>query len=211
MDFQPTKMRAYYQKMSKRDQCVVFTLLAFFIFLLWYALVWHPTKIYFQSTQNALSAVRLEVQTLQDETTVLQARLKKDPNEEISQKQAKLYQDKQALQQKLNVYNTQLLSPQGLMQALQAVLNAQKNIHLSSIALLPNQGNLHPSATQSGKPLFAHGVKLQFTADYFSTLQYLRQLEQLRWRLFWDRLDYRVTDYPLAEVTLEIHTLSTEL
>ena len=34
--------------------------------------------------------------------------------------------------------------------------------------------------------------------------------EELRWQLLWDRLAYRVTDYPHASVELVVYSLSTD-
>jgi MSHA biogenesis protein MshJ len=44
--------------------------------------------------------------------------------------------------------------------------------------------------------------------DYFSTLNYLKSLETLPWRIHWDSIAYRVTEYPLAETRIQVYTLS---
>ena len=58
--------------------------------------------------------------------------------------------------------------------------------------------------------VFRHGVEIRLRGGYLSTLRYLEALEALPWRFFWDSLEYEVTEYPIAEITFILHTLSSE-
>jgi MSHA biogenesis protein MshJ len=49
---------------------------------------------------------------------------------------------------------------------------------------------------------------LQLRGNYFPILLYLRSLEQLKWQLYWDKMNYTVTTYPQAIVNIEFYTLS---
>ena len=42
------------------------------------------------------------------------------------------------------------------------------------------------------------------------TVNYLKSLESLPWRFSWDSVDYQVKQYPVAETTLRLYTLSFE-
>ena len=41
-------------------------------------------------------------------------------------------------------------------------------------------------------------------------MHYLQAIEKLEWKIFWDKLEYKVIQYPKAEITLIIHTLSDQ-
>lgn len=56
--------------------------------------------------------------------------------------------------------------------------------------------------------LYAQGVTVIFDSNYAATCEYLRSLENLKWMIFWDELQYIVTQYPGAEVKLTVHTIS---
>ena len=56
-----------------------------------------------------------------------------------------------------------------------------------------------------GKKLGSNGLLIRFAGDYFSTMAYLKAIEKLPLEIFWDKLDYRVTHYPMAEITLHLH------
>ena len=50
-------------------------------------------------------------------------------------------------------------------------------------------------------------VSLQLEGSYLATLRYLRSLESLPWRFYWEGIDYEVTEHPRAQVTLHLYTL----
>ena len=58
--------------------------------------------------------------------------------------------------------------------------------------------------------VYKHPLRLEFEGDYFEVQAYLAELESSDWDFGWRRLDYVVTDHPVAEVTLEIETLSQQ-
>jgi MSHA biogenesis protein MshJ len=67
-----------------------------------------------------------------------------------------------------------------------------------------------------GKPversfdLYRHGVEIRLEGSYGQLQAYLAQLEKLPQRLLWGQLNYRVIDYPRAEMTLTVYTLSPD-
>lgn len=58
--------------------------------------------------------------------------------------------------------------------------------------------------------VFKHAVELEFQGDYRSTLRYLKNLENLPWRFYWDGVSYEVIKYPKASITINIYTLSLD-
>jgi len=50
-------------------------------------------------------------------------------------------------------------------------------------------------------------LELQLEGSYLATLGYLRALEALPWNFFWEGVEFEVTEYPKARVTLDIYTL----
>jgi hypothetical protein len=69
-------------------------------------------------------------------------------------------------------------------------------------ALIPEGKDSH------GSTIYMHNIAWTFTGDYFSTLEYLKQFDTLKWHLFWDDLSYRVSKYPQATVVIELHTIT---
>lgn len=65
-------------------------------------------------------------------------------------------------------------------------------------------------SSENGVGLYKHSVKLAIEGEYFSIVDYLRSIEELPWKIYWQSLDYHVDAYPGARVVLEVYTLSTE-
>ena len=55
---------------------------------------------------------------------------------------------------------------------------------------------------------YKHGLRIEFNGDYLTTLNYLKQLEELEWGFFWDGFELNVNEYPDANASIEIFTLS---
>ncbi|MGH1371215.1 MAG: hypothetical protein ACRBBW_04210 [Cellvibrionaceae bacterium] len=78
------------------------------------------------------------------------------------------------------------------------------------------ENSASPSATSGDQNkvetagVFKHAVEVQWGGGYFETQRFISALEELPWRLYWDNLNYSVTDYPNANVSLQVYTLSTD-
>lgn len=58
--------------------------------------------------------------------------------------------------------------------------------------------------------VYKHGLEIVFHGNYSSTLSYLKKLEQLPWKFYWDEVEYEVLEYPKAKIMVRIHTLSLD-
>lgn len=200
------KIKQYYMVMAKREQYLVVGLVFFLVLAIWYGIVWGVIESSQQGFREKMRRAKQEIQVFNDEMMLQNARLSKDPNKEILAKQAKLESDIKKLELELGTHSKQLLSASSMLTALKELTVTDSGIQMTGVDLLPDEAQ---EGTEDGDhPLYRHGVKLSFTSDYFATMAYLQKIEALPWRLFWDKLDYQVTTYPKAEVTLTIHTLS---
>ncbi len=102
---------------------------------------------------------------------------------------------------------SQPVSPQTVTKVLQDLLASKYNLVLLQLQNLPSKVVLLP---QSNLKVVEHGMIIKFQGDYFSTMNYLQAIESLPWKISWDRLEYKVVEYPIAEVTLQIHILSNQ-
>jgi len=57
---------------------------------------------------------------------------------------------------------------------------------------------------------YRHGLRIEFKGDYFTTLNYLKNLEELEWGFYWDNFKLSVNEYPDATASIEIFTLSLQ-
>lgn len=56
--------------------------------------------------------------------------------------------------------------------------------------------------------IYKHGILIELRGSYAATLQYLRMLEKLPWKFYWEAMRFEIEDYPIAKITIIINTLS---
>jgi hypothetical protein len=87
---------------------------------------------------------------------------------------------------------------QAMHPLIKSILNQQANIKFLNLTIVPVV--VAKDSAEAGKNL-----QLGFNSDYFNTIIYLNQLEKLPWCLSWDSLEYKVINYPQAEVVVTLH------
>lgn len=151
-----------------------------------------------------------------------QSALTEDPNEDTVKEIAKLQGKLAGIDKELVHLTTELISPSEMRQALLRLLRLEPGVSLLSFELLgakslsfellgakqlSDLNNTQPSAKQLGLNLYKHGIKIKITGKYFEIRNYLKQLEQLRWKFFWQDFEFTVKDYPQGEVEIIIYSL----
>ena len=115
-------------------------------------------------------------------------------------------------ERRLRAFTDTLVAPDEMADMLRDILESQKNLTLVELQnllvtpILTDEEN--KLSTEIG--LYRHPVKLIFEGNYSDTLGYLGRLEGMDSRFYWSRFDYQVKDYPIAQVSLNIYTLSTQ-
>jgi len=115
------------------------------------------------------------------------------------------------------------VAPERVAALLGELIDRQQGLTLISLHNLPVQslalGAEAPGAATSSTATpgataphdrgpFLHPVELVVSGDYASIVRYLKSLEQLPFRLQWERLELRVEHYPANRVRLVIGALS---
>lgn len=70
-------------------------------------------------------------------------------------------------------------------------------------------GNATPDGAEvTDSVLYKHGLQIVFDGDFFRTLEYLKAIEGLKARFFWDSFALDVVEYPESRTTLSVYTIS---
>ncbi len=109
-----------------------------------------------------------------------------------------------------------LVPPEKMAALLEQMLSRNSKLQLVSMNTLPPAPFLEqppaangPTAGQEGQ-VYKHGVQLTVRGGYADLLQYLTALEKLPTRMFWGMAKMNVVEYPAAELTLTLYTLSLD-
>lgn len=201
--------------MSLRERALIFAALAFGIVSLINSLLLDPLL----AQQKKLSA---QVQQQQEKMKESQAQFgellqakqadeRAPQRERIRQLREQMAQGDAYLKEKQG----RLVSPQQMPVLLEQVLGKNSRLQLVSLGTLPVSLFIEPTAEEAKaavqeKQIYKHGVKITVRGHYADLLQYLTALEQLPTQMFWGMAKMNVVQYPDAELTLTLYTLSLD-
>jgi len=174
-----------------------------------------------QHYQSLLSQQQLLTKQKQEhELKLVQTTAKIIANQRtVEQKKLAIIQAKQHLQQtvtQLDSVLNKLVPPTKITELLRNLLLQTHGLKLVALNNEPVENisfaeeDSKPSPENSVKTrLYKHSTTLKLSGNYQQLYQYLSALESSEWGLYWNELHYEVIDYPQAEITIRVHTIST--
>lgn len=220
------KLRIKVDQLSTRERIILLVTSLLLVFLLWTYLVYGPQQSSIvqletlarqqEEQANALKRRQELVQTLSTDTTVIKllARFRqlKAELKEFDERQAR--------------YAHRYIGEQELAKLLYSMLEKTGSVSIENFATLDTGAPSSPTASgstkgavaaapatpavinpESSSPVERVQYLLKLRGDFFSIMNYLHRLEQLKWELYWDKMDYKVKSYPTAEVDIQFYTL----
>jgi len=196
MQYHITPYASAINKLPLVARILILLLLLLVIYLGWYYTIWTNLQLASGQTKAAITTLNSDIGMLQKQLEQLNTTLKHNKERPVIAPKPEIAPEQ-----------IQLISPADMRQLLGNILTNKYRLVLIKFQNLP----MHVIETsQLGNKIFEYGIVLQFQGDFFTTYKYLREIENLKWRLFWDKFNYKVIKYPLAEITLQIHTLSDQ-
>jgi len=216
------QLNAKVDALSLRERVLIFAAIAFMLVSLINTLFLDPllTKQKVLSSQvvqqqEKMKAVRAQL------TEVLQAK-RNDASSPLRTRLAQLKQEIAEGERYIKGRSDRLVPSDKMADVLEQMLNKNGHLQLVDLKTLPvaplmennaGKGSGQDSSQGSGafgKQVFKHGVQITVRGSYPDMLRYLQALEHLRAQMFWGRAQLAVNQYPVAELTLTVYTLSLD-
>lgn len=200
----------------------------------WSAFVMQPMDRKLAELNGTQQRVSAELTALNAQAQAALKQSQEDPNKIHREQLAELKQELDTLSSQLAGTTDHLVPPAQMARVLEAVLQEAGGLQLQQVTSL-GASPLVPTSKKSGsrqddktepgmdvaesagageeqavRRLYRHGVKLQLQGRFFDVLEFMRKLEALDWKFFWDGVDFRVLDYPDAAVEITVFTISLE-
>lgn len=213
------RLNERYAALSQRERLMVALALVLGPLLIGHSLLVDPARARAKGLENGIATQSASAAQLQAEVVNLQQQLKVDPDAGRKAELLALNTERDRLDEQLRQFGTVLVRPEEMNGLLERLLARNAGLRLVSLKTLAPQSVLqHGDAAKEsdGKPversfdLYRHGVEIRLEGSYGQLQAYLAQLEKLQQRLLWGQLSYRVIDYPKAELTLTVYTLSPD-
>lgn len=212
--------------LSVRERGILFATLLVLVLFIWLQAVFLPWE---ETRKAQRQAIAQAEQGMVDGSTELQGmmeQLKRNPNDPLREEALRLNGILADVNQQIGSKLAHLMPPQLMALTMQNVLADYSGLRLVSAKNLEVETlNLSDSGTEevnsnvSNDPevvdddadavVYSHGFEMTLKGNYFQTLEFIQRLEQLN-GFFWHSLDYRVSTYPDAEITIRLNTLSLD-
>ncbi len=208
----------YLNALSLRERILALIVLIAVIYIVFNGVIFQKLEQHYaqlQNQQQQLLAQQQQFSTVLVENTAKLAAANHSEAEIkniIHQTQLQIKATEQSLK---SVFN-KLVPPQKITELLRNLLLQTSGLKLVSLSNEPvnaisfNDNENNDDRTTSESVLYEHATIIKLTGNYQQLYQYLLSLEQSDWGLFWDKLQYKVTEYPQADITLRVYTISTD-
>lgn len=201
----------WYNQRPLRERVLLVLAVSAVLLYVSYLLLLQPLGHRTELTRQEIVQMQNRQMELQALTQAVEARKNVDPDRRNRLRLAALESEIARMKEELRAGLENLVSPEEMPALLKELLTQQKKLRLLS---LENQDPERIVLGNSDTPdsgsatLYRHPLRMKFSGDYMTLLQYLRQLEQLPRTLVWERVDIATDEYPEATVNLEVYTLS---
>jgi len=201
---------AKFDQLSRRERVMV----AGVCWLLVAVLLYLPLEsvwLQYQRQQQQLQSAENLSKGNSEQIALLQQRLAQDPNQSLLKQIDTLQQQIALLDQQMNSETVDLIPAERMPALLTKLLRQSPGVKLQefhSIAPTPLLVVGDKSDSQGQMNLYSHGISLTFKGDYFSVLKFIRTVENMPEKLYWQSLDYQVQQFPEASIKLALYTVS---
>ena len=219
-----------YLQLSVREQyLILFTGLVAVFFILFHFFV-DPVMIANEQANKRIERIVKKNQSTQNSIAEINMALQSDPNQVTKDKIAQFEAKLAKIDEKLLTLTSDLINPVQMRYALIDLLKLEKGVSLLSFELLGAKPLLVSTKQVADKKLekeadnaqvkntdkapqlnlYRHGIKIKLSGGYFQLQNYLKQLEQLKWKFFWQDFNFELKEYPQSELEITIYNLSTK-
>jgi MSHA biogenesis protein MshJ len=198
-----------YQALQIREKRLLFfgLLLLLFWLLLMYLLepAWQQQQQLISDRQKLL----LQQQQVQQQLQLLQQQLAIDIEQPLRDEIASFAQQQAALTVQRQSQSSLFIGADQMLALLREILAKSQQLSLKSLATSAAVPVVLACQLAEETPLlYQHKTTLVVSGAYSDVQQLLKELEQLPWLVQWQQLDYQVTEYPLADISIEFITVS---
>ena len=214
------RLNERYLAISRRERILIAVSLIVGPFLIGKSLFVDPLSNQRRALEANVARQSASEMEMQAQLAVLQQQMQQDPDAGRKAELAALLADRERLDKQIREFGAALVPPEEMNELLERLLARQPGLRLLSLKTLAPQSVLAADllgakgdtgkATERVFDLYRHGVELRVEGSYRELQSYVAQLEKLDKHLLWGGLDYRVSEFPRAEMTLTVYTLSPE-
>ncbi len=215
-------LQAKIDDLSLRERGILVLAVIVVTFFVWDLLLLQPLTFRQQSIESQIQVSNAELLALLTQAEQIAMKSAQDPNIAKKAELRQLTRRLEELDAELGQTMAQLVPPRDMSKLLELVLRRTPGLDLRKVRSLGSRP-LQSGTTDSNDPgmddtvvqnapvsnVFRHGLRIEFDGDFAGTLNYLKTLEGLEWKFFWEAIDYQVGEYPISSIAITVFTISS--
>ncbi len=208
-------------KLNTRERAMVLAAALLLTYTAMDALLVSPVKARRKMAMDGYTQKQNEIKTLSESLQAISRGRSQGPNEAARLEASR--KNLAALEGDVKELSSRLMAPERMRDVLQQILAGRPRLELIQLKTLPQStvgisGDASKSAPQA-KPgsdkepansIYKHGIQLTVRGNYLDLLAYLKEIESLPVRIYWDKLDLSVVEYPSAKLQVTLYTVSLD-
>lgn len=218
------KLKAYQDKvdsLSIRERAMVLLAVIAVLAFVWDIFFMAPLDARQSRVQSQLETERAQLSALNIQVRQAIARQGKDPDAENRERLADLREQLSTMDENIQDTATDMIAPARMPEVLRNVINKTRGVSLAQLKGLGASPILKDKKSDEAASdsdaaetdndtanAYKHGIELVLEGDYLAVLEYIRRLQALEWRFYWDAFELDVGKYPQTETVLRIYTIS---
>ncbi len=195
--------------MSVRERLLIIVTIVALLIFIWWNFYAEPrlAKTDQFAIQNA--ALRQENNTLTVTVDEMNRRINQGVNQTKQQQLQLLSNELKTVNDILRQMTLELIEPDEMFELMQQLIFAESNLKLTTLKRKQVMPAFSIEEGSDEQPeIYRHVMQMQFEGAYLDILNYISRLEQTEWKLIWDSISLKTTEYPVVQVDIEISTLS---
>ena len=211
------RLATRFDQLTLRERLFILIAVLVLLQMGWSQLLWQPQVDEQQRLDRAIAENTTALQLLDVKLKGVVRRAQTDPDIALRKQLAGVDAQLQRLDRQIRDAAASLIGPEQMARLLEQLLAREGELRLIGLQNLPPRPLIVPK--ESKQPVkdaiegplpnvYRHDFIIEFEGGFFATLNYLKSLEALPDKFFWDNIDFSVQEYPRARIRLQLHTMS---
>jgi MSHA biogenesis protein MshJ len=225
MNYMSSYKKQYYQlkllleQQSERDRLLLLVAWVLGFLGLWFFIFYEPIVEQHSAVVVNNERMQKQITELNQKRRIIESTASNPNTANLIDRYNLLLVKIQEMDTQYKRYNERYISQKDLSRLVHDMLKTTSGITLVDFSTIPQDRvepvSPKPNASSSTVPpkavaMISQQYRLIIQGTYFPVMNYLKQLEDLRWNLYWDKFQYKVETYPKGIITLEFYTLKQE-
>jgi len=195
--------------LSLRERSIIILTIVILLGFVWWNYFALPMQEKTKQLNQQSKSLEIEIVTINATVKAIQKRMANGVFKARQQKLAQLKLELKRINALLEAKTQALIEPEEMFDLMQQLIFAESRLKLITMKRKQVEAVFSDHMEENPQPvIYRHVMQVSFEGKFEHILKYIQKLEFLKWRLIWERISLKSSEYPIITVNIEISTLS---